>query len=215
MRTSQRLRKLKEWITRELCTGRQMKAPAPDNDITRIVMQEPRCYLAWLPARYDTSGRIQLDGGFNVCPGILIMPKSSHAKYVEEQRFDRYNHISRPQEMGQQLSVDMLFSVYEPGVRLPGFGEGGKVDMDLLSEGTEEGLFTLTNWMDDLMEKLLGQKFIPGTDLFVNQSTMVYSLYTDQNYVVDKRPIYYGFVTLDFYGYAEEGTNRNIDQYLI
>ena len=34
MRTSERLRKLKQWIEKELCEGREMKAPAPDMDIT-------------------------------------------------------------------------------------------------------------------------------------------------------------------------------------
>ena len=56
MRTTERLRKLKAWIERELCAGRMMKAPGPDMDITKIVRQEPRCYLGWQPARPDTTG---------------------------------------------------------------------------------------------------------------------------------------------------------------
>ena len=114
--------------------------------------------------------------------------------------------------------MDVLFSVYEPGIRLPGFIDSANsatgLDMSLIQEGTEEGLFTLVNWMDDCIQALLAQKFIPDTDMFVNEATMVYSLYTDQSFVVDKRPLYYGFVTVDFNCYAEEGTNRSIDQYL-
>jgi len=86
--------------------------------------------------------------------------------------------------------------------------------MSLFVEGTEQGLFTLTDWMDDCIEKLLGAKFIPKTDLFVNEATMAYSLYTDQSFVVDKRPLYYGFVTVTFNCYAEEGVNNSLDQYL-
>ena len=124
---------------------------------------------------------------------------------MEEKRFDRYNNVHRPQEMGQHLAVSILFSVYEPGVRLPGFvdsvGEkGAGLDTSLILEGTEQGLFTLMNWMDDCMEKLLGQKMIPKTDLFVQEDTVTYSLYTDQSYVVDRRPIYYGFVNVVFGG---------------
>ena len=50
--------------------------------------------------------------------------------------------------------------------------------------------------------------------MFVNEASMVYSLYTDQSFVVDKRPIYYGFVTVNFNCYADEGTNSGIDKLL-
>lgn len=217
MRTSERLRKLKRWIEKELCEGREMKTPAPDMDITKIVRQEPQCYLAWQPTRPDETGILRVDP-INVCPGILIMPKAAHGKYVEEKRFDRYNNVSRPQSLGQTLAVDILFSIYEPGIRLPGFTDSANdergLDMSLFLEGTEEGLFTLTNWMDDCIEKLLSARFIPETDLFINEASMVYSLYTDQSFVVDKRPIYYGFVTVDFNCYAEEGTNNSLEQFL-
>lgn len=217
MRTRKRLTELKRWIESELCEGREMKAPPPDMDITKIVRQEPQCFLAWQPTRPDATGQLRVDP-INVCPGILVMPRVSNAKYVEEKRFDRYNNVHRPQELGQTLSVDMLFSVYEPGVRLPGFIDSAEsedgLDMSLLMEGTEQGLFTLTDWMDDCIEKLLGQKFIPKTDLFVSEATIAYSLYTDQSFVVDKRPLYYGFVAVTFNCYAEEGTNNSLDQYL-
>lgn len=217
MRTSERLTKLKQWIIDELCEGREMKAPASDMDITKIKRQKPQCFIAWQPTRPDETGMLHVDP-INVCPGILIMPRASTAKYVEEKRFDRYNNVHRPQELGQTLAVDIMFSVYEPGIRLPGFVESAKdgegLDMSLFLEGTEQGLFTLTNWMDDCMERLLGQKFIPQTDLFVNEATVAYSLYTDQSFVVDKRPVYYGFVTVTFNCYAEEGTNRSIEKYL-
>lgn len=217
MRTSERLRKLKQWIEKELCEGRIMKTPPQDMDITKIVRQKPQCFLAWQPTRPDETGVLRVDP-INVCPGILVMPRASNAKYVEEKRFDRYNDVHRPQELGQTLAVDILFSVYEPGVRLPGFIDSAEsengLDMSLFIEGTEQGLFTLTDWMDDCIEKLLGQKFIPKTDLFVNEATMAYSLYTDQSFVVDKRPLYYGFVTVTFNCYAEEGTNNSIEQLL-
>ena len=195
-----------------------MKAPAPNMDIGVIKRQEPTVHLAWAPSRMDSAGNIQ-ELPQSVCPGILIMPNQTYAKYMEEKRFDRYNNIHRPQEMGQHLSASILFSVYEPGVRLPGFidsvGEKGHgLDMSLILEGTEQGFITLMNWMDDCMEALLGQKLIPKTDLFVQEDTVTYSLYTDQSYVVDRRPIYYGFVNVVFGCYAEEGHNPEIDRLL-
>ena len=218
MRFTERLTALKNWVKAELCVGRSMKAPAPNMNIGEIRYQEPFCYLAWAPARVDQTGQMREDPA-SVVPGILIMPNQAYAKYMEEKRFDRYNNIHRPQEMGQHLSVSILFSVYEPGIRLPGFidsvGENGQgLDLSLIEEGTEQGLFTLMNWMDDCIQKLLGQKMIPHSDLFVDEATMTYSLYTDQSYVVDRRPIYYGFVNVTFGCYADEGTNKSIDQFL-
>ena len=70
------------------------------------------------------------------------------------------------------------------------------------------------NWMDDCMEKLLGQKMIPHTDLFAQEETVTYSLYTDQQYVTDRRPIYYGFVTVVFSCHAEEPYNPEIERLL-
>ena len=187
MRTRKRLKGLQKWMQENLCAGREMKAPAPNFDITQIIRQEPECYIAWQPTRPDLSGRFQNDVQ-NVCPGILIMPAASKVKDMEEKRFDRYNGVSRPKDLGQTLSVSILFSVYEPGIRLPGFIDDPE-DMSKIIEGTEEGLF-------------------------MNESSAAYSLYTDQSYVVDKRPIYYGFVNVEFGCYANAGNNPNIDNYL-
>ena len=102
---------------------------------------------------------------------------------------------------------------------MPGFidsiketGEGA--DMSLILEATEQGLFTLFNWMDDVQELLIGQKMIPHTDLTVEEDSLTYSLYMDQNYVVDRRPIYYGFVSVDFLCYANERANNDYEKYL-
>lgn len=218
MRFSERLTGLKNWTYKELCKGRVMKAPAENMDIGTINRQEPTVYLAWAPARMDKAGNLK-EIPLSTVPGILIMPNQTYAKYMEEKRFDRYNNVHRPQEMGQHLAVSILFSVYEPGVRLPGFvdsvGEKGVgLDTSLILEGTEQGLFTLMNWMDDCMEKLLGQKMIPKTDLFVQEDTVTYSLYTDQSYVVDRRPIYYGFVNVVFGCHVNEGYNPDIEKLL-
>lgn len=219
MRTRERLKVLKAWVEEELCAGREMKTPAGNMNIAKIARKVPEVYLAFSPARIDAAGRLK-DDLTNVCPSIIIMPNPAYAKYMEEKRFDRYNDVHRPQKMGQHLSLSMLFSVYEPGIRLPGFidsaGENGKgLDMSLIREGTEEGLFTLLDWMDDGMEKLLGQKMIPHSDLSVEEASMTYSLYTDQNYVVDSRPIYYGFINVSFMCYAEESANNEINKLLL
>lgn len=218
MRFTERWRGLKKWAYTELCQGREMKSPGPNMDVTQVTRKEPSCYIGWAPARMDKAGNLKEIPASTV-PGIIMMPNQAYAKYMEEKRFDRYNNIHRTKEMGQQLSVTMLFSVYEPGTRLPGFADsnmdqGKGLDTSLLLEGTEEGFMTLTDWMDDAMYKLLGAKMIPETDLFVDEESVTYSLYVDQNYVVDRRPLYYGFVNVIFGCYANEDYNPDIEKLL-
>lgn len=218
MRFTERFRGLKSWVTKELCEGRMMKAPGEKMDITDIQWREPACFIGWAPTRTDAAGNLTEIPAATV-PGIIIMPNQQYAKYMEEKRFDRYNNIHRSKEMGQRLGITILFSVYEPGIRLPGFAEsageqGQNLDVTKILEGTEEGFFTLFNWMDDCMYKLLGQKMIRKTDLFVDEETVTYSLYTDQNYVTDRRPLYYGFVNVVFGCYANEEPNSPIDELL-
>ncbi|MDD3881893.1 MAG: hypothetical protein PHI27_06540 [Eubacteriales bacterium] len=194
-----------------------MKTCPQSKNIAQITTQEPRCYIAWYPTRPDQTERQENDP-VSTCPSILIMPNMSKGKFMEEKRFDRYNNVHRPKELGQSLAVSMLFSVYEPGVRLPGFVDsvenGGGYDMTKIEEGTEQGVFTLLNWMDDAIEKLLRDQFIPKSDLFIDEESICYSLYTDQSYVVDKRPIYYGFVNCEFNCYANDGANSSINNIL-
>lgn len=212
MRTRKRLKGLQEWMYENLCKGRKMKSPSLDMDYREIIRKEPGVYLAWYPTRKDNASIYHQEAS-NVCPGILIMPAASKARDMEEKRFDRYNNVRRPQSLGQTLSVSILFSVYEPGTRLPGFIDDPK-DQSKLLDGTEEGLFTLTDWMDECMEKLMGLHFIPGTDLALDEASVVYSLYTDQSFVVDKRPIFYGFINAVFGCYSGEGQNSAVDQFL-
>ena len=216
MRTVERLRKFQKWTFDTVCRGRQMKTPGPDMDVRKIQTQEPKVYLAFSPVRPDESNFTGEINPLNVCPGIIIAPTFGYLKYMEEQRFDRYNNVHRPKEFGQSLSVQVLFFVWEEGIRLPGFIESaknGEYDMSLLAEGTQNGLETLLNWMDDFKDNLLSQKTIPGTDMYLNEAESQYGLYSDQKFVADRRPAYIGMVTATFQAHADE-SNDEITQLL-
>lgn len=222
MRTRQRLLALKKWTYETVCKGRSMKTPGRDlegnEDITVIARQEPEVFLGWQPTRPDVSGVLRIDP-MNVCPGILIAPSIANVKCVEEKRFDRYNNVHRPQELGQWLNVSILFSVYEPGIRLPGFVESASsktgLDMSKFVDGTEEGLLTLMDWIDDFNNALIAAKFIPESDLFLDEVSLTYSPYTEGGFIVDKRPLYYGFVNAKFQCYSEGKNNSAINDYLL
>lgn len=218
MMTRNRLLALKKWTYETLCRGRVMKAPAPGSDITKIVRAEPKVYLAWYPTRPEGLKSYLMDPEFSCCPGILICPSVGNVKSLEEKRFDTYKHVARPQEMGQWLNVSILFSVYEPGIRLPGFVDSAEdkngMDMSLILEGSEEGLFTLTDWMDECMNALTAGKIIPGSDLFVEDMSLEYGPYMEGGYVSDKRPLFYGFINAKFQCHANDKGNGSIDSLL-
>lgn len=218
MRMNERLQGMKNWIYKELCEGREMKTIPASRKVTEIVTAEPKVYLGWAPRWLDKTGNLRAEPE-NVAPGIIIMPTMAHAAYTEEKRYDRYESINRNKQMGQQFSVSMLFSVYEPGVRYPGFAEsahesGRGLDLSLIGDGTEQGLFTLMDWMNDAMILMLNQKMVPNTDLSLDEESLTYSLFTDQAYIVDRRPIYYGFVAAKYICYVETGDPVQIEQYL-
>jgi hypothetical protein len=217
MRLSEEIRGLKKWTYEQLCKGREMKTPAENMDASKICRQEPKVFFAFLPTRDDASGYLDTMP-LNTVPGIVILPQTAYAKNMEEQRFDRYNNIHRPKNIGKTLNVRFLFMVFEDGVRLPGFvdkyiaGEG--MDLSLVMEGSEEGVMLLLDWMDDCMRKLLGQKNIPGTDLAVTPKSVTYDLYTDQKYLSDKRSVFYGFVDCIFQCETEEQYNDEVEAML-
>ncbi len=206
MRTEERLRKLKQWTYETVCQGREMKAPAPGMDVGKIVRQEPAVFLAYAPTRPDESRLGEVDP-LTVAPGIILAPVGGDVHFMEEKRFDRYSGVHRSQDMGQSLTVQAIFMVFEDGVRLPGFidavEKGEKFPMELIREGTEEGLFTLTNWMDDFKDALLSAGSIPGTDLVVNDENFEYGWYSDQKFISDRRPMFIGMVTVKFQCYAD------------
>lgn len=220
MRTRQRLTALRDFVQKSVCAGRLMKTPARDQDgredITQISRQEPVARLGFYPMRPDSSGILRSDP-LNVCPGILISQIPDNAKYVEDERFDRYAGIHRTQELGQWLNINFLFSIYEPGIRLPGFVQSAAtgLDMSKFVEGTEEGVLTLADWIDDLKDELVAVSAIPGTDLIVSEKSITYGPLIESGYIADKRPIFYGNINVRFQCSSDHKDNKTIDQYLL
>ena len=195
MRTGERLARLKNWTYDAICKDRTMKTPSPDGTIAGVTWVEPKVYLGFHPTRPDVTGQ-RAPEPVNIVPSVTIMFGQSHAQNMTEQRFDRYDGTHRPKEMGGILPVTFLFAVYEPGDRLDRFQDSPVPEY--LIEGSEAGLFALTEWMDDLTAALLGAENIPESDLFIWANTLRYSPYTEMDQIADKRPYYYGFVTCDF-----------------
>lgn len=218
MTTRDRFEKLKDWVQAELCAGRSMKCPAKDGDITQIRYAEPGTYMGYFPSFRDGKGIKRL-ASENTAPSILIMPDKGYVENEEEKRFDRYQNIHCEQRLGRNVKVCLLFSVWEPGIRMPGFAESGDekgngLDMSLMEEGTEQGFYTLCDWMDEAERKLLGTKVIPDSDLTLVDEEMEYGPFMDQNYIVDKRVIYYGMISANFKCMSDRGQNEKVEALL-
>lgn len=216
MRTYARLEQLKQWTWEAVCKGRRMKAEPPERDITQWREPvEPAVHIAYFPKRFDETVLNELvEQPISTAPSILIMPAASNVKYTEQKRFDQYNGVHRPEDYGQHLNVQVLFTVYEDGVRLPGFidkyEQEEAFDLSLVREGTQDGLQTLLDWMDDFRDKLLTWQHIPGTDMLLEEDNYVYGLRSDQRYIADVRPLYYGLFDIGFTCVAESGENPEI-----
>ena len=220
MRTATRLIRLRDWTYEQVCKGRKFKVPPPNMDITKYnEPTEPSVFIGYAPMRKDETGTLERVDPLFVAPAITLMLDTSAAAYMEDKRFDRYNNVHRPKAFGQQMNIQALFSVYEDGVRMPGFIDKveknpNDFDMSLVKEGTEEGYFRLLNWMDDFKNALLEAQVIPNTDLYVNEESIVYTMREDQKYMTDNRPMYNGFVNVQFFSYVERGQNKQIRQIL-
>jgi len=209
MRTAERLVTLQEWTYNACCKGRKMKTPPPNQDITKYLdKREPSIFLNFMPMRAEQDRSIAGVNPPSVAPSITLLLDNSMGKYMEDKRFDTYNKVHRQKVFGQQFNVQALFSVYEDGVRQPGFIDRVEAnpedfDMSLIREGTREGLFTLLNWMDDYRDALIATKVIPNSDMYVNEESIIYTLREDQKYPSDNRPMFYGVVNVSFNCYSE------------
>lgn len=215
MTTRQRLEALEKWAE-ALCTGREYKSPAPDGDITKVKLTEPKVYLGWFPGRGPRTE--DWEEASNEAPGILIAPGTTCGQKVEGRRFDENSRVRRPPELGQTVQISMMFCIYEPGVRKAGFeemAEAEKLDISRIDDGTREGLLTLTDWVDEAARLLLDTRCIPGSDLILQEETLTYGLYQDVGYIVDRRPFYYGFLNATFNGYAGEGPDAGVAELLL
>jgi len=216
MRTAERLIALQEWTYKACCKGRKLKVPPPGQDITKYLdKREPSIFLNFMPMRPDQTATIAGVNPPNVAPSITLLIDNSMGKYMEDKRFDTYNKVHRTKTFGQQLNIQALFTVYEDGVRLPGFIDKVEAnpedfDMTLIREGTQEGLFTLLNWMDDYRDSLIATKIIPDSDMYVNEESIIYTLREDQKYPSDNRPLFYGVVNVSFNCYSEHKDNPEI-----
>ena len=216
MRLIAELDALKDWTKETVCKGKLFKSPGSDANVHNVVYTEPEVFVGYYPTRPDNTG-FYSGSIVNTAPSILLMPDIIYEKNNEEQRFDRYAHISRPKQAGKLVNIQALFVVFEDGIRLPDYDpitdeKGNRaIDLTKIREGTHDGVGLLLNWMDEYAEALLGREMIPGTDMTLLENTLRYSMISDQKYVNDKRPLFYGLMEFGFQCLTWENQRENKD----
>lgn len=207
MTTKERLEAVRRYVYEKVCVGRSMRTPGHDRTIDSVGFVEPRVYIGYYPTK-PPPNTMPVDAA----PSILIMFQDHKAKDTLEQRFDRYAGIKRPAELGAKLSLQFLFTVYEPQLRGIEFAQTRKVGA--LEEYTEDGLFEATTWADELQGWLMGDRMIPDSDLYVMEETLVMGPHSDQGFQADYRP-YYNIVLYATFGcYTDRKPNETIQQLL-
>lgn len=203
MLTSARIEAVRAWCEEELCNGRTMKSPGKGGKATEVQYVKPRAFAGFQPRRRGREQEM-----FSVAPSITIMLAPSQAMRDREKRFDKYSGIHRANELGATMALQFLFTVYEPGDRNEDFAQTGSYD-DIEEPGAM-GYYLLLDWMDELRELLMGVGTIPKTDLAVNTGEVYYAPFMSENTVVDRRPVYNGFVTAEFNTYVGGAPNERV-----
>ena len=212
MTTNERHEALRKWVHETICKGRQMKTPGDDD--RDVQWKEPDTYVGYYPMTNTDEAQSAEKLYESVSPSILIIPTIGYAKNMEEERFDRYSGIHRPESMGKTMPIQFLFTVYDPGTRNPpAFDSEGKEIWRKL-DGEGQGMRALFDWMDDLERHLLGARHIPGTDMYVAERSITSGLRTEQGAVTDSRPTFIGMLNCVFGAVALEKQNEELDEIL-
>lgn len=182
-----------------------MKTPG-ETDFS-VEYTEPRCFVGLYPWTLNEASE------YNVAPSILIIPDVSKAKDVRIKSYDQSDNIGRPQNLGAQLNLRLVFCVYDPGDRTAELKTSQNPYTDIL-EGDNGGFFTLTDWLDECMEKLLQANSIPGCDLFLYEDTITWAPMTEGEAILDRRPLYYGILQLGFGGESQRREGETISKLL-
>ena len=179
---------IKKWLEETACQGRKMKAqPTDENDMTET-RREPVVSLFHHPDREREDEQI-----LAMAPCILVMMKAEGARGAED---DRRREIRFAPETCGTLAVQIMFITYDPGHRTREAVAQNK--FKLIEENTEEAALDNLEWTEEVMNNLLSNGGIPGTDLTADPKDFRYGPLTENGYLADKRPLYYSLIEGEF-----------------
>ncbi len=192
MRTSTRLKNLKDWLTENACSGRKMKAPG--SNALEIRYREPTCRLSIFSAQ-EAADITNIYENTDMAPGILIFMNRSGIRDHYKKR-DKRSKTMRPMDLREFLELQLMFIAYDPGHRTDESQQSGSLE-DILPNEEEAG-FAVLDWAEETMQKLVENSIMPGTDLIVDQVGLEFGPLKENGVLAEKKPLYYAVLNCTF-----------------
>lgn len=214
MKSAERLEAIKNFTYENVCKGRSLKMPVFEKALQRndepfkVAYTEPKVYIGLYPQKQGNTPKLES----KMAPSILIVPGTSYAGRFKEQRFDQYKNLRRQPDLMAELSVQWIFCIYDPGKRVKEYA--GEAKREDIKDNTEQAIFTLTDWMDELQAYLMGIEIVDGTDLYIMQDSVRWGILSSEGSVEDLRPYYFGMVEAIFGTYVNRKENQRINNLL-
>lgn len=205
---SQKMRTLRQWCYENCCKGRKMKTPVIRGRDIDIAWSEPRCFGGdFYPQRV-----LDRKNPYSIAPSILIT-RISHTPHGDTLRYlDNRSKISRPKDVANMLTVNLIHTIYEPGERGEDGADGDPHDLFLTGEEMDEGSLILGQWMDDTATALLSAMSIAG--MSVSHTSVTIEPLIENSAVSDRRPLYMGVVQATLIGINREWEDPKLREML-
>lgn len=195
---SQRMRAFRQWVYENCCKGRKMKTPVVRGRDVDIAWSEPRCFGGdFYPYRV-----LDRKNPYSIAPSILVT-RISHAPHAETMQYlDSRQKVSRPKELGNTITLNLIHTIYEPGERTQDGTDGDPHEVFLTDEDMDMGSLILGQWMDDTAAALASALSVAG--MTVNKESILIEPLIENEAVSDRRPLYLGMVQVTLVGLNRE-----------
>lgn len=188
MTYEEKRRMLRDWVYENCCKGRQMKTPVPRGRDYDVKWAEPHCFGGDnYPARVK-----DIKNPYSVAPSILITGVSFKPYAETSEYLDSRQKVSRPKNVGNTMTLNLIHAVYDPGERVAARKDGDPHEMLLTDETMDTGSMILWQWMEDTAAAIHAALSIAG--MTVKDDSIIIEPLTENESVSDRRPIYLGVV---------------------
>ena len=194
-----RMRAFQAWVYENCCKGRTMKTPVVRGRDIDVAWGEPRCFGGDLfPARAKDR-----KNPYSIAPSILITRITQTPKANMQEYLDSRQKVSRPKDLANTVTLNLIHTVYEPGERNEDEAESGDAhDAFETDETIDTGSLILGDWMEETAYALIGALSVAG--MTVKPESVIIEPLTENGEVADRRPLYLGAVQVQLVGVARE-----------
>lgn len=185
MTLEQRIDAVKYFLETHVCDGLKLKIPN-DKNVYDVAYGSPKAFATFIPPKDKLPGDLNYPA-----PSVVVMPLR-----------DEEN------ERDGKVLTRLLFTVYDPGTRLPGAMEHEKpeyIGMD------HEGWRGLLNFMERARQALRKARVIGDMEL---DFPLKRGLFNEEDSTPDFRPYYMGWMDVPFHYGVEPLYSKEIAEFM-